>query len=254
MIKRLFALAALPAAALAVTLGATAASASTGPPTYNNGSTEGGGYLASQAQFRYVQDSVYLRAQSGFAAIDDGVSWETHLYGIDTATSQPVQVVLAVGGDPQNLTTPYAAAASVNGTPMTTGGTTQFTAGQTITESIYYDRGTGLVHVSIVGAGGHVFFGSAIVGRNVAFTSPRVIGGIDPGSSFVPPSSPVKLGHFSSVMLTTYSGFHGSLWGWYQHAKMIVTSDGTRTGVLRVVPTNLSAGGTAFDAYFVPGT
>jgi hypothetical protein len=35
---------------------------------------------------------------------------------------------------------------------------------------------------------------------------------------------------------------------------MIVTSDGTRTGVLRVVPTNLSTGGTAFDAYIVPGT
>ena len=61
MIKRILALAALPAAALAVTLGATAASASTGPPTYNNGSTEGGGYLASQAQFRYVQDSVACR-------------------------------------------------------------------------------------------------------------------------------------------------------------------------------------------------
>ena len=59
---------------------------------------------------------------------------------------------------------------------------------------------------------------------------PRVIGGIDPGSSFVPPSSTVKLGHFSTVMLTTYSGFHGSLSGWYQHAKMIVTSDGTMIG------------------------
>ena len=102
MIKRILAVAALPAAALAVTLGTTAASASTGPATYNNGSTEGGGYLASQAQFRYVQDSVYLRAQSNFAALDDGVSWETHLYGIDTATHNPVQVVLAVGGDPQS--------------------------------------------------------------------------------------------------------------------------------------------------------
>ena len=76
----------------------------------------------------------------------------------------------------------------------------------------------------------NVFFGSAIVGTKVAFTSPRVIGGIDPGSSFVPPSSTVKLGHFSTVMLTTYSGFHGSLSGWYQHAKMIVTSDGTMIG------------------------
>ena len=253
MIKRILAVAALPAAALAVTLGATAASASTGPPTYNNGSTEGGGYLASQAQFRYVQDSVYLRAQSNFAAIDDGVSWETHLYGTDTATSSPVQVVLAVGGNPQNLTTPYGASASVNGTAMTTGGTTQFAAGETITESIFYDRGTGLVHVSVLGAGGRVFFGSAIVGSHVAFTSPRVIGGIDPGSSFVPPLTTVKLGHFSTVKLTTYSGFHGSLWGWYQHAKMIVTSDGTNTGVPRVAPSNLGAGGSAFDVNIVPG-
>ena len=252
MIKRILALAALPAAALAVTLGAAAASASTGPPTYNNGSTEGGGYLAS-AQFRYVQDSVYLRAQSRFAAIDDGVSWETHLYGTDTATSQPVQVVLAVGGNPQSLTTPYGAAASVNGTAMTTGGTTQFAAGETITESIFYDRGTGLVHVSVVGAGGRVFFGSAIVGSHVAFTSPRVIGGIDTGSSFVPPSSTVKLGHFTTVKLTTYSGFHGSLSGWYQHDKMIVTSDGTQAGIHLVAPSNLSAGGSAFDVNILAG-
>jgi hypothetical protein len=253
MIKRILAAAALPAAALAVTLGTTAASASTGPPTYNNGSTEGGGYFASQAQFRYVKDSVYLRAQSNFAAIDDGVSWETHLYGTDTATSNPVQVVLAVGGNPQSLTTPYGVSASVNGTAMTTGGTTQFPAGETITESIYYDRGTGLVHVSVVGAGGRVFFGTGIVGSNVAFKSPRVIGGIDAGSSFVPPSSTVKLGHFSAVLLTTYSGFHSSLSGWYQHAKMIVTSDGTKTGVRRVAPSNLSTGGAAFDVNIVPG-
>jgi hypothetical protein len=253
MIKRILAVAALPAAALAVTLGTTAASASTGPPQYNNGSTEGGGYIASQAQFRYVKDSVYLRAQSNFAAIDDGVSWETHLYGIDTTTNNPVLVVLAVGGDPQSLATPYGASASVNGTAMTTGGTMQFPAGETITESIFYDRGTGLVHVSVVGAGGRVFFGTGIVGSHVAFRSPRVIGGIDPGSSFVPPSSTVKLGHFSAVLLTTYSGFHSSLWGWYQHAKMIVTSDGTSTGVRRVVPSNLSTGGTAFDVNIVPG-
>ena len=253
MIKRILAVAALPAAALAVTLGATAASASTGPPTYNNGSTEGGGYFASQAQFRYVQDSVYLRAQSNFAAIDDGVSWETHLYGTDTVTHNPVQVVLAVGGNPQNLTTPYGASASVNGTAITTGGTTQFPAGETITESIYYDRGTGLVHVSVAGAGGRVFFGTGIVGGHVAFTSPRVIGGIDPGSSFVPPSSTVKLGHFGAVTLSTYSGFHGSLSAWYQHAKMIVTSDGTKTGVRRVAPSNLSSGGSAFDVNIVPG-
>jgi hypothetical protein len=98
-----------------------------------------------------------------------------------------------------------------------------------------------------------VFFGTGIVGSNVAFTSPRIIGGIDAGSSFVPPSSTVKLGHFSTVLLTTYSGFHSSLSGWYQHAKMIVTSDGTKTGVRRVVPSNLSTGGAAFDVNIVPG-
>jgi hypothetical protein len=109
------------------------------------------------------------------------------------------------------------------------------------------------VHVSVVGAGGRVFFGTGIVGSHVSFTSPRVIGGIDPGSSFVPPSSTVKLGHFSAVLLTTYSGFHSSLSGWYQHAKMIVTSDGTKTGVVRVAPSNLSTGGAAFDVNIVPG-
>ncbi len=63
MIKRHLAVAALTAAALAVTLGATAALASEGTHACNNGSTEGGGYLASQAQFRYVQEQIYIRAQ-----------------------------------------------------------------------------------------------------------------------------------------------------------------------------------------------
>jgi len=34
---------------------------------------------------------------------------------------------------------------------------------------------------------------------------------------------------------------------------MIVTSDGTRTGIRRVAPSNLSSGGTAFDVNIVPG-
>ena len=50
----------------------------------------------------------------------------------------------------------------------------------------------------------------------------------------------------------TTGGRRASLWGWYQHAKMIVTSDGTKTGVQRVTPSNLSTSGAAFNVNIVP--
>lgn len=223
--------------------------ASTGPRTYTPDSA---GYATSGAQFRYVQDSVYIRVPPKFSAFDDGVSWETHLFGVRTSDGGAVSVDINIGGDPQTDAT-YHAWADVNGAALTLqGDTTGLSGGQTFTEAIYYNRANGVVSVSAYDDNGDSAFGQAFMGRDISFRGPRINGGFDPGSSFTAPSAPLTLGHFTGVMLTTYGGHHGDLSDWYAHNKVLATSDGTSTGTIRAAPSNLSGGGSSFTVYIEP--
>ncbi len=255
MIKRVLTALAIPATVGAMLLGsAAAASASTGPTKYNNGATEGAGYSVTHARFRYVQDSVYLRSATKFAATDDGVSWESHLYGTDTVSLRKVHAVLGIGGDPQTSST-YGVWASVNGNPVTMFGDSQFSAGQTVTESIYYNRANGVMSFSAYSSNGDVAYGQALVGTTVAFRTAEVFGGIDPGSSFVAPSAPLTLGRFTNVKLTTYSGYHGTIGSSsFVHSKTVVTSNGTSTGTVMAAPSRLNTAGNSFTSYIEPAS
>jgi hypothetical protein len=243
-------------AAAAITSGfgftalASAASASTGPKAFTPDSA---GYSVTQSRFRYVQDTVYLRPPSKFAAIDDGVSWETHLLGSDANGGQKVSVDINIGGDPQTDSS-YHAWADVNGSAITLQGDIEFSPGQAVTESISYSRASGVVSVSAFDANGDSAFGQAFVGTTVNFRNPRIFGGFDPGSSFVAPSAPVTLAHFTNVKLTTYKGRHGTIAGPYAASMVLATSDGTSTGTVRAAPSGLGIGGSAFNVFFEPGT
>jgi len=252
--KRVFTAVATPALAAATVLAiASPASAARGPRAYT---ADSAGYSVAHAQFgtvhlRYVTDTVYLRSPKGFAAIDDGVSWETHLSGTD-ANGQPLEVNVNIGGDPQTQST-YHAWADLNGQPMTTQGTTNFPAGRSVTESIYYNQGTGVVKVRAFDANGDSFSGSAQVGR-VSFVKASIFGGFDPGSSFTAPAAPVKLANFTNATVTTYSGHRGFEARWYAHSKVFATSDGTASGAVRAAPSDLRQSGSwpvrSFDVYF----
>ena len=256
--KRVFAALAVPAVAAATVLAvASPAAAARGPRAYT---TDSAGYSLAHAQFgtvqfRYVADTVYLRPPARFAAIDDGVSWETHLSGTG-ANGQPVEVKVNIGGDPQTEGA-YQASADLNGQPMTTQGTINFAAGRSVTESIYYDQAAGVVKVRAYDANGDSFSGSAQVGR-VSFVQASIVGGFDPGSSFAAPSAPVKLGTFTNATVTTYSGHRGFEARWYAHSKVFATSDGTASGVVRAAPSDLRPSGSwpyrAFDVYFEPAS
>jgi hypothetical protein len=241
--------AAVASAGLGLTALAGTATASTGPRAFTQDSA---GFSVTHAQFRFVQDSVFLRAPSKFAAIDDGVSWETHLAGIRTTSNQPVEVSVNIGGDPQTESS-YHAWATIDGQPMATQGDINFSAGQSVTESIYYSKANGVVSVSAFDVNGDSFFGQAFVGSNVSFGKASIYGGFDQGSSFAAPSAPVTLGHFTGAQVTTYSGHHGTIAGWYSHNKVLATSDGTPTGVVRVAPSGLT-GGRSFSVFFEPAS
>jgi len=256
--KRVFAALAAPAVAAATVLAvASPAVAARAPRVYT---TDSAGYSLAHAQFgsvqfRYVADTVYLRSPAGFAAIDDGVSWETHLSGTGP-NGQPLEVDVNVGGDPQTESA-YHAWADLNGQPMTTQGTTNFAAGRYVTESIYYNQAAGVVKVRVSDPNGDSFSGSAQVGR-VSFAAASIVGGFDPGSSFTAPAVPVKLATFINATVTTYSGHRGFEARWYAHSKVFATSDGTASGVVRAAPSSLRPSGSwpyrAFDVYFEPAS
>ncbi len=254
MHKRIIAAAAVPAVAAATLVGAVSpASAATGPRGYTPDSA---GYSMAHAQFgtvqfRYVKDTVYLRSPARFAAIDDGVSWETHLSGT-AANGQPVKISLIIGGDPQTQSG-YQASAQVNGGTLTGVGSTAFPAGHSVTESIFYNRASGVITVRANDGRGDSYVAFAPVGT-VSFGQASVYGGFDPGSSFTAPAAPVKLGSFSGFTVTTGSGHRGTLARWYAHSKVFATSDGTGSGVVRAAPSDLSAGGSAFSVFFEPAS
>jgi hypothetical protein len=226
---------------------AGSASASTGPRDYTPDSS---GYSATQAQFRYVQDTVYLRSPSKFAAVDDGVSWETHLFG--TSTGGNVSADINIGGNPKTDSS-YHPWADVNGAPLTLQGDTRFAAGQSVTETIYYNKANGVVSVNVFDANGDSAFGQAHVG-SVSFNNPRIYGGFDSGSSFTAPSSPMTLARFTGVRLTTYNGHRGTLASWYSHSKVLATSNGHQNGSVRAAPSALSHGGSSFSVIFTPAS
>jgi hypothetical protein len=225
---------------------AGSASASTAPRTYTPDSS---GYSVTHAQFRYVQDTVYLRSPSMFTKVDDGVSWETHLFG--TKGGQGVSADIIIGGDPQTDSAAYHPSADVNGKRITLQGDMNFSAGQSVTESIYYNKASGVVSVNVFDANGDSAFGQSHVGI-VSFNNPRIYGGFDAGSSFVAPSSAVTLARFTGVKLTTYSGHHGTIAGPYSHNKVLATSDGTSSGTVRAMPSGLSHSGSSFSVSFEP--
>lgn len=226
------------------------ASASTGPRAYTQDSS---GYSVTQARFRHLQDTVYLRSPSKFAAADDGVSWESHLVGTNTSSDQPVEVSVNIGGDPQTDSS-YHAWATVNGAPMATQGDTDFSAGQSVTESIYYNRAAGTVSVAAYDVNGDSFFGQAHVGSSVSFRRASIYGGFDQGSSFTAPPSPLTLGHFTGVGVTTYSGRHETITGSFSHNRVLATSDGTPAGAVRAAPSGLSRKGSSFSVFFEPAS
>ena len=240
----------LSAAVVSTGFGLTAlagsASASAGPRAYTQDSS---GYSVTHAQFRYVQDTVYLRSPSSFAAVDDGVSWETHLFG--TRGGQKVSADINIGGSPTDSS--YHPWADVNGHAITLQGDTNFSAGQSVTESIYYNKANGVVSVNVFDANGDAAFGQSHVGV-VSFNNPRIFGGFDAGSSFVAPSSPVTLARFTGVKLTTYSGHRGTIASWYSHNKVLATSDGTPNGTVRAAPSGLSHSGSSFTVRFEPAS
>ncbi|MBO0771445.1 MAG: hypothetical protein J2P35_08305 [Actinobacteria bacterium] len=260
----------LAAAAAAVTTAATAAAlitagtagAATGTRMYTKDSA---GYAATGGQFRYIQGTVYGRAVAQY----DSVMGSGFGHGV-TLTSSKYTISLGVSIYPgDNGTNPWDAAFSVDnsdgsghvggclaGNNGGTGGVTcnasvtgepgAFHPGY-ITLDIYYNVNSGLVTFEAY-QGSNTMHGSFEAGPGLSF-SKASIGTTLADPSTVTPSGTQLLGSFSNVALTTYSGSRSGLSSWWEHHKVIATTDGSSKGKVVSYPSDLRNSGTGFSTY-----
>ena len=268
MKRRLAAAAAAAAPVLALAL-AVPASASTGAPVP---SIEESGYQGADAQFRFVEATVFLRNPTQYSASLSGYGLSVQLW----SAGRVIVLGVSAGTNPASS---YSPAVSVfdrvthalvcstaapppqqcPGTPVSwTDGSVSFPAGGSVTESLFYDQRSGVVTATVLDvtagvasaatyhAGIGQSFKAARIGAEVGFTPWDDMGYI------APPAVVTKLAVFSGAALTTYSGSHSNLRNWWVHSKLIMTSDGTSAGDTRATSTDLSNGGSSFTVNLQP--
>lgn len=268
MKRRLAATAAAAAPLLALAL-AVPASASTGP---NVPSIEESGYQGHDAQFRFVEATVYLRDPAQYSASLAGYGLSVQLWsagrvivlGVSAGTNPPSSYSPAVSVfDRVTHALVCSTAASppqqCPGTPVSwANGSVSFPAGRSVTESLFYDQRSGVVTATVLDvttglasaatyhAGIGQSFKVARIGAEVGFTP------WDDGGYIAPPAVVTKLAAFSGAALTTYSGSHSNLRSWWVHSKLIMTDTGTSAGETRATSTDLGSGGSSFNVNLQP--
>ena len=264
MLARITFTAAVAAAALAVPFAAVPAAASTGPPVP---SIEESGYQGADAQFRFVQATVFLRDPTQYSESLAGYGLSVQLW----SAGRVIVLGVSAGTNPASS---YSPAVSVfdrvthalvcstaanppqqcPGTPVSwANGSVFFPFGRSVTENLFYDQRSGIVTATVLDvttglasaatyhAGIGQSFKVARIGAEVGFTP------WDDSGYIAPPAVVTKLAAFSGATLTTYSGSHSNLRSWWVHSKLIMTSDGTSAGNTRATSTDLGNGGSSFN-------
>lgn len=256
--------AAAPLLALAL---AVPASASSGPTKFASCATNDGGacagYIASGAQFRHVTNTAFLRNPAADSAITNGIGWQDGL----KSTSNPASTWDAIVGisdtttsgtiySPQSLVyhngslvavAPNAVFCPAGGTcqPASAGG--GFAPGDTVTETVTYNRASGTVDFAAFDAAGNVYKAFDPVGTGISFGQARIEAGY---GTFSPPAANTKLVRFTGAGVTLYNGTKHSLSSSFTTSPEKATSTGTGAGTLQAFPTALNSAGTAFSVFF----
>jgi hypothetical protein len=269
MKRRLAVVAAAAAAPLLAFALAVPVGASTGPLVP---SIEESGYQGADAQFRFVQATVFLRDPTQYSASLAGYGLSVQLWsegrvivlGVSAGTNPPSSYSPAVSVF-NRVTHALVCSTAANppqqcpDTPVSwANGSVSFPAGRSVTENLFYDQRSGVVTATVLDvttglasaatyhAGIGQSFKVARIGAEVGFTPWDDMGYI------APPAVVTKLAAFSGAALTTYSGSHSNLRSWWVHSKLIMTSDGTSAGDTRATSTDLSGGGSSFTVNLQP--
>lgn len=201
----------------------------------NDYSTAASGYKADGAQFRYVAATTYLRADSEgeaqpFAEIQTGC----------TSTSPGPEVELIPNPDGTWNANGDLGGMS-GGSKVTSSGNPTFTAGQNVTLSIYYNKWTHEATFQVLNPKtGQVYSAEFNLGAATSLKCAGV-GEVDiPAYSghFQAPGSVQKLGHFSGIQLTTYSGHRAGLLSWWTTHRYLMVGDATTHSPVEAVPSS----------------
>lgn len=242
--------------------GAPFAPFANGKPLYETGSS---GYAVTSAQFRSIAETAYLRNPGQYASITGGygfgVTLETDSLQINigvSAATLPASTLYSPG------LTEYDNGALVSGSPYYSaqwcpaGGSCQamasgdgFAVGDSVTESLSYNRSSGKLNYLASDAAGNEFTGAFDVGTRLSFHEANVGAGYNT-SAYAAPKTATKLVAISGVAVTTYTGKTTGLSSWFTCSEEIATSNGLKSGTKQMEPTALSGSGTSFTMNFVP--
>jgi hypothetical protein len=258
------------AAAAAVLALAAPAGAVTGPAQI---SPEQAGYSATNAQFKTITATVYLRDPAQYAGEVASFAhslqlWSAGLvvsFGVRADTTGAAYTPFATIYD---RATHQVIASNPNPVNCDPDGCVPGPVSARFGNSywvmwILYSPATG--HLAMFeqdpscgpdGCGHDGFqFSYTVTGQS--FTQARV--GTEFGSSpwdasysYTPPAGDVRIATYNKVALTSYSGHTATLWSWWVHHKVLANT-GQQTGSDWVaVPTDAYNGGASFQTWFVP--
>jgi hypothetical protein len=264
--------AAASAAALVLATAGPAA-AVTGPTI---ASREQAGYVATGAQFRYVQASFTLPDPTSFATEIDGFGYSVHLWsapsvivlGISDGTTGGNYSAAAAVFNPATQSTVCSTAGSgtppqCTGTPTDwTDGSVSFAPGDFVTESIFYSQSAGTTQFTVTDktsgqsltytrpAGVGISWNQARVGAEFGCTPWAGCGG---PIRYTSPPETVPMARFTGIRLTTFSGHRSGFRTWWTHSKVEWTRNGQLTGAVNAKAVSLSSpNGTAFSVDLEP--
>lgn len=262
MRKALFAGAVAGATLLGV--GITPAMAATGSTYFASCATNDGGacagYVDTGAHFRFVHAATFLRDPAQFSAITNGVGSQVGLKSKTTGNTWDAIVGVSdttttgTSYSPQSLVYHNGSIIAVAPNAMfcpggvncsTTIGT--FAVGDTVTQSVFYNQGTGIVNFQALASNGDLYTAFFPVGTGVIFGQARVEQGF---GTFSPPAANTELFQNKSAGITTYSGGHYTLTGWFTTHPEKATSTGTGAGTLQAFPNALGSAGAQFKVFF----
>jgi hypothetical protein len=255
------------AAAAAAVLGLAApAGASTGTAEI---SPEQAGYTAAGAQFQSLDARVFLRQPAQYAGQVGQYSHSVQLWssglvltvGVTASTSGtgsyiPYAIIYNRGTHQMIASNPNAEWCDDSDNCGPTIGSID--SGETLIFNLSYNPKTGDVEFrALPGESNGGFLASYTADTGVSFTQARV--GTEFGStpwdgsySHTPPAQFTKVGVFSDVGLTTYSGHTSTLWSWWVHHKLLANTGQQSAGDWVATATDLTSGGANFQTWFVP--
>ena len=124
-----------------------------------------------------------------------------------------------------------------------------FAVGDTVTQTVFYNRTTGTVDFTAFDAAGNLYRAFDPIGTGISFGQARIEAGY---GTFRPPAAVTRLVRITGAGVTTYNGKKHTLASFFVTSPEDGTSTGTGAGTLQAFPTALDSTGTAFSVNFQP--